>query len=68
MTMSDETAKPDADADVETMGIEKIRRELAGYQPGTVVEMVELEAHRERRAQLWARLEALTSSGAKISP
>jgi hypothetical protein len=54
------TPMPDStDIAVDQMDLPAVQVELAGYQPGTQVEVVEIPEHMKRRAQLWARLDVL---------
>jgi hypothetical protein len=66
MTISN--TMPDAGTDPETMSLEAVQAELAGYQPATEFGVVDLEAHRERRRALWRRLDALARPGGGGQP
>jgi hypothetical protein len=59
MLISNETAMPNAGTDIEEMDLASVQAELAGYQPATASAVAHSEEHRERRARLWARLDAL---------
>ena len=52
--------------DIDGMGMEAVRAELAGYTPATAFGVVRSEEHMARRAQLWARLDALL--GVRAAP
>jgi len=54
--MSTEPAQPDTGADIAEMTLAELEAELRSYEPGTA----KGEAHRDRRARLWARLDELS--------
>ncbi len=45
--------------DIETMTMQEVQRELAGYKPGNRAEVIAIEAYIARRMQLWRRLDEL---------
>jgi hypothetical protein len=52
---------------IDEMTLQEIEHELRSYSPAAEFAADRSEAHRERRARLWRRLDTLTRSGAGIT-
>jgi hypothetical protein len=68
--MSNTTIMPDAGTDIaiEAMELAAVERELRSYEPAMASAVAHGDEHRERRARLWRRLDALTRPAAGTAP